>query len=62
MAASQARISNRIDVVLIGILKHALMITSFVLIMTLLIEYINVQTRGSWQLVLRRRLSESRSL
>ena len=34
---------------IIGVLKHALMITSFVLIMMLLIEYINVQTRGSWQ-------------
>lgn len=39
---------------LIGILKHALMITSFVLIMMLLIEYINVQTRGTWQLALRK--------
>lgn len=39
---------------LIGVLKHALMITSFVLIMMLLIEYINVQTRGSWQLALRK--------
>jgi hypothetical protein len=37
----------------IGVLKHALMITSFVLIMMLLIEYINVQTRGVWQRVLR---------
>jgi len=34
---------------IIGVFKHALMITSFVLIMMLLIEYINVQTRGSWQ-------------
>jgi hypothetical protein len=39
---------------LIGVLKHALMITSFVLIMMLLIEYINVHTRGSWQLALRK--------
>jgi hypothetical protein len=39
---------------LLGVLKHALMITSFVLIMMLLIEYINVQTRGRWQLSLRR--------
>jgi len=39
---------------IIDVLKHALMITSFVLIMMLLIEYINVQTRGSWQLALRR--------
>jgi len=39
---------------LIGVLKHALMITSFVLIMMLLIEYINVYTRGSWQLALRK--------
>jgi hypothetical protein len=38
---------------MIGVLKHALMITSFVLIMMLLIEYINVQTRGAWQQVLR---------
>jgi hypothetical protein len=37
----------------IVVLKHALMITSFVLIMMLLIEYINVQTRGVWQRVLR---------
>ncbi|MEA3241938.1 MAG: putative manganese transporter [Pseudomonadota bacterium] len=39
---------------LIGVVKHAMMITSFVLIMMLLIEYINVQTRGSWQLALRK--------
>lgn len=36
----------------IGLLKHTLMITSFVFIMMLLIEYINVQTRGDWQLKL----------
>jgi hypothetical protein len=30
-------------------LKHALMITSFVFVMMLAIEYINVQTKGSWQ-------------
>jgi hypothetical protein len=35
------------------IFKHALMVTSFVLIMMLLIEYINVQTRGIWQKNLR---------
>jgi len=39
---------------LIGVIKHALMITSFVLIMMLLIEYINVQTRGSWQKILQK--------
>jgi len=39
---------------IIGVFKHALMITSFVLIMMLLIEYINVQTRGSWQQTLRK--------
>ncbi len=39
---------------IIGVIKHALMITSFVLIMMLLIEYINVQTRGSWQKTLRK--------
>ena len=35
--------------IFIAVLKHALMITSFVLIMMLLIEYINVQTKGIWQ-------------
>lgn len=34
---------------LLDIFKHALMITSFVFIMMLLIEYINVQTQGRWQ-------------
>ena len=42
------------NILITGILTHALMITSFVLIMMLLIEYINVQTRGAWQLALRR--------
>jgi hypothetical protein len=30
-------------------LKHGLMITSFVFVMMLAIEYLNVQTEGSWQ-------------
>ena len=34
---------------LTGIIKHALMITSFVFIMMLLIEYINVMKKGIWQ-------------
>ena len=34
---------------IIGVIKHSVMITSFVLMMMLLIEYINVQTRGEWQ-------------
>jgi len=34
---------------IIDIFKHAMMITGFVLMMMLLIEYINVQTRGAWQ-------------
>ncbi len=38
---------------IIGVLKHALMITGFVLIMMLVIKYINVQTRGTWQRMLR---------
>lgn len=38
----------------LDIFKHALMITSFVFIMMLLIEYINVQTSGSWQESLKR--------
>ena len=33
----------------IQIFKHALMISSFVFIMMLLIEYINIQTKGNWQ-------------
>ncbi|MCF8227838.1 MAG: putative manganese transporter [Bacteroidales bacterium] len=32
----------------IGIIKQTIMITSFVLAMMLIIEYINVQTRGRW--------------
>ncbi len=32
----------------IDILKHTIMITAFVLVMMLIIEYINVQTRGKW--------------
>ncbi len=31
------------------VLEHALMITGFVFVMMLIIEYINVQTRGIWQ-------------
>ena len=38
---------------IIGVIKHAIMITSFVLMMMLLIEYINVQTRGEWQKTLK---------
>ena len=34
---------------ILGVLKHAVMITSFVLMMMLFIEYINVQTKGEWQ-------------
>ncbi len=34
---------------ILSVIKHAVMITSFVLMMMLLIEYINVQTRGEWQ-------------
>ena len=34
---------------LLGVIKHSIMITSFVLMMMLLIEYINVQTEGAWQ-------------
>jgi hypothetical protein len=38
---------------MVSVFKHALMITSFVLIMMLLIEYLNVRTRGAWQEALR---------
>ncbi|MCK9483864.1 MAG: arsenic efflux protein [Candidatus Marinimicrobia bacterium] len=34
---------------MLGILKNTLMITGFVFIMMLVIEYLNVQTRGQWQ-------------
>lgn len=34
---------------IVDVIKHAATITSFVLMMMLLIEYINVQTRGEWQ-------------
>lgn len=34
---------------IIGILKQSLMITSFVLIMMLIIEFINVMTHGEWE-------------
>ncbi len=33
----------------IGIIKHAFMITSFVIVMMLLIEFINLITHGNWQ-------------
>jgi len=34
---------------ILGVIKHSIMITSFVLMMMLVIEYTNVQTRGEWQ-------------
>ena len=34
---------------IVGVIKHAFMITAFVIIMMLLIEFINVITRGDWQ-------------
>ena len=33
----------------IGIAKHALLITAFVFVMMLVIEYLNVLTSGAWQ-------------
>jgi hypothetical protein len=39
---------------IIDVAQHALMITSFVLIMMLIIEYINIQTEGIWQENLRK--------
>jgi len=41
--------------IIIHTLKHAVMITSFVMIMMLVIEYINVQTRGMWSEKLRQK-------
>jgi hypothetical protein len=37
------------EIKLLQIFNHALTITGFVFVMMLVIEYINVQTRGSWQ-------------
>ena len=42
---------------IIDILEHSLLITAFVFIMMLLIEYLNVQTKGSWQ----QRLKQSKN-
>jgi hypothetical protein len=39
---------------IVDVFKHAVMITGFVLMMMLLIEYVNVQTRGAWQAGLRK--------
>jgi hypothetical protein len=39
---------------IIGTLKQSLMITSFVFVMMLAIEYLNVQTKGGWQNSLQR--------
>ena len=38
----------------LGVLKHAIMITGFVFVMMLVIEYINVQTEGVWQSALKK--------
>lgn len=35
--------------ILIEVLRHAILITGFVFVMMLIIEYINVQTKGLWQ-------------
>ncbi|MBI9039068.1 MAG: arsenic efflux protein [Bacteroidales bacterium] len=41
--------------IITGIIKNTIMITSFVMVMMLIIEYINVQTKGSWSTQLRRK-------
>lgn len=35
--------------IIVETFKHTLMITSFVFVMMLIIEYVNVQTKGNWQ-------------
>ncbi|HDP68538.1 MAG TPA: hypothetical protein ENN20_08580 [Candidatus Marinimicrobia bacterium] len=40
--------------VILSAFKHSLMITGFVFVMMLVIEYINVQTRGIWQDILKK--------
>lgn len=32
----------------VDVLKHSIMITVFVIVMMILIEFINVQSKGSW--------------
>ena len=39
---------------IIDTIQHALMITSFVFVMMLIIEYVNVQTKGDWQYSVKR--------
>ena len=39
---------------IIDTVQHALMITSFVFVMMLIIEYVNVQTKGDWQYSVKR--------
>jgi len=34
---------------LVSVIKHAVMITAFVSVMMLVIEYVNVLTQGQWQ-------------
>jgi 4-amino-4-deoxy-L-arabinose transferase-like glycosyltransferase len=40
---------------LIGVLKDGVRITSFVLVMMMIIEFVNVQTRGSWSRLLKQK-------
>ncbi len=40
---------------MVGALQHALMITGFVFVMMLVVEYVNVLTQGSWQEAVTRR-------
>lgn len=41
---------------LIEVIKQSFMISSFVFIMMVLIEYINVRTQGNWQEALKRNI------
>ncbi|MCF7858830.1 MAG: arsenic efflux protein [Candidatus Cloacimonetes bacterium] len=41
--------------ILLEIFGHAVMITGFVFVMMLVIEYVNVQTQGSWQIFLQKK-------
>ncbi|RKY58114.1 MAG: hypothetical protein DRP96_08920, partial [Candidatus Neomarinimicrobiota bacterium] len=44
----------RIEMIVLSSLKQSLMITGFIFVMMLVIEYVNVQTRGIWRDVLKR--------
>ena len=49
IAQSSAHVTDRYTMVVIEIIKQTIVITGFVLVMMLVIEYVNVFTGGDWQ-------------